>query len=330
MNGILRPGQLMVLLILTAAPALLQGHGTLPGLLTGVLLLCMVPLLFFLPPRSRPLPVVVRYLLGAVLSLFFLWETVRTSAELGRFAAATEQEPFTAPLLAAVLVLTAAWGAAQGTEGMARAAGLWLVLGLLLLLPVWGAVVPALSAAHLRTQWTAGTSAALRDGVTLLTTFGGELLLLGLLVRHAPALRPRHGLLLPVGVMVLGLPCTVLAAGVLGSWASVRAEPLYTALLSLRPDAAFRPDSLYTVVRIAAHYSRAALFLLGFYLCLRPLPDLRLRRFGAVAGTAGAVLCGALLTRHPETVSVLTRLSRGPALALGVGLPLLGGWRRSP
>ncbi len=327
MNGKIRPGQLMVLLILAAAPGLLQGKGTVPGLLIGGLLLGLIPLLLLFPVHTRPMPAGFRYAAGTVLSLFFLWEAVRTAAELGRFAAVTEQEPFTAPVLAAVLLLTAAWGAAQGTEGLARAAGLWLVMGLVLLLPVWGVTTPAVSLDHLRTHWTDGTSAMLRDGLTVLTGFGGELILLWLLARHAPALRPRHGLLFPAGVLALGLPCIVLAAGVLGNWASVRAEPLYTALLAIRPDAAFRPDSLYTVVRIAAHYSRAALFLLGFYVCLRPLPHKRMRRFGAFAGTAAAVLCGVLLTRHPETVSLLTRLCQGPELALGASLPLLAGRR---
>ena len=327
MNGKIRPGQLMVLLILAAAPGLLQGHGTVPGLLIGGLLLGLIPLLLLFPVRTRPMSAVFRYVTGAVLSLFFLWEAARSGAELGQFAAVTEQEPFTSPVLAAVVLLTAAWGAAQGTEGLARAAGLWLVIGLVLLLPVWGTTIPAVSFDHLRTHWTDGTSTMLRDGLTLFTGFGGELILLWLLTRHAPALRPRHGLLFPVGVLGLGLPCITLAVGVLGSWASVRAEPLYTALLSLRPDAAFRPDSLYTVVRIAAHYSRAALFLLGFYLCLHPFPHKRLRRFGAFAGTAGAVLCGALLTRHPDTVFTLVRLCQGPELALGVSLPLLAGRR---
>ncbi len=331
MNGKIRPGQLMVLLMLTAAPSLLQGEGTVPGLLLGsVLLTLLVPLLLILPPRARPVPSVVRHLVGAVLSVFFLWEAARTAAELGRFAAVTEQEPFTAPILAAVLLLTAAWGATQGMEGLARAAGLWLVIGLILLLPVWGVTIPAVSLDHLRTHWTDEIAGIFRDGLTLFTGFGAELILLWFLAGYTSTLRPRHGLLFPVGVLGLGLPCIALAAGVLGSWASVRPEPFYTALLSLRPDAAFRPDSFYTVVRIVAHYSRASLFLLGFSTCLRSLSRKRLRRFCTFAGTAMAVLCGALLTRHPDTVSVLTRLCQGPALAMGVGLPLLTGRRAMP
>lgn len=329
MNRKIRPSQLLVLLVLGAAPDLLMGQGTLPGLLLVVLLLCFTPFLLLLPHRPRTAPAPFRYLLWGILSLFFLWEAARTAAGLGRFAAATEQEPFTAPLLASVLLLTAAWGAAQGAEGAARAAGLWLMMGLLLLLPVWGMLLPAVSASHLRVQWTSHSGTLLRDGLSRLTGFGGELVLLWLLTPHTPSLRPRHGLLLPLGVMALGLPCLVLAAGVLGGWASVRSEPLYTALLALRPDGAFRPDSLYTVVRIAAHYSRAALFLLGFYECLRQIPRKKLRRFGVLAGTAGAVCGGALLTLHPELASVLVRLCRGPALALGAGLPLLAG-RRTP
>jgi hypothetical protein len=330
MNGKIRPGQLMVLLILAAAPALLQGQGTVPGLLLGSALpALLLPLLLYLPSRTPSLPTAIRNVFGTVLSLFFLWEAVCSGVELGRFAAATEQEPFTSPVLAAVLLLTAAWGAAQGPESLARSAGLWLVMGLVLLFPVWGVTVPAVSLNHLRTHWADSTGTMLRDGLMLFTGFGGELILLWLLAGHAPALHPRHGLLFPVGVLVLGLPCIALAAGMLGSWASVRPEPFYTALLSLRPDAAFRPDSFYTVVRIAAHYSRAALFLTGFYILLRALSRHRLRRFCAFAGTAAAILCSALLTRHPDTVVTLTRLCQGPALAVGVGLPLLTGRRRA-
>jgi hypothetical protein len=158
--------------------------------------------------------------------------------------------------------------------------------------------------------------------------FGGELALLGLLYSTAPHLRPRHVLLFGTIVGTLALACTGLAAGMLGSWGTVRAEPLYIATLSVPPDSAFRPDSLYTVIRIAAHYCRTALFLAGSGHCLRLLPGKFLHRFGVWTGTIIAVTVAIGLTRAPMMLDLLTRVSRMPGLVVGLGL--LAGRRNAP
>ncbi|MBQ9083859.1 MAG: hypothetical protein IJY28_10275 [Clostridia bacterium] len=320
MTQTIRPGQAAALLCTAAAPTLLSGQSTLPGIACGTVgLLCTAGLLC-LPPRKKSLPRFFRGLIAAVAALFFLWEAIRSAAELGRFAAGTEQTPSTAPLIAAAVVIAAVWGAVQGVESLARSAVLWAAAGLLLLIPVGAALVPYVSIdalyAHIRTA----EDPLWKSGLDFLAGFGGELALLGLLAASVPHLRPRHLLFFGGIAGGVALICTILATGMLGSWAAVRAEPLYTAALSVPPDSAFRPDSLYTVVRIAAHYCRAALFLWGFGRCLRLLPQQGLRRFTALAGTSAAVIAAIWLTLTPAMLTSLTGVFRVPGLLTGLGL----------
>ncbi len=319
MKQTLRPGQAVALLCTAAAPFLLRGSGSLAGIACGTAGLLCAAALLYLPPRKKPLPRFLRGVIGAAGALFFLWECIRSAAALGQFAAGTEQAPATVPLLTAALVLTAAWGAMLGIESLARSAVLWSVAGILLLIPVGAVLLPYVSLDALQASAHTSRTSFWSDGLHFFAGFGGELALLGLLTTAVPRLHPRHVLIFGSISGGLALLWTGLAAGMLGNWTTVRAEPLYTAALSVPPDSAFRPDSLYTVVRILAHYCRTALFFWGFARCLYVLPQ-GLQRFGMLGGTLAAVVGSICLTRFPATLTTLTQVCRIPGLFAGLGV----------
>lgn len=319
MKQMLRPGQAVALLCTAAAPLLLRGSGSLSGIVCGTAGILCAAVLLCLPPRKKPFPCCLRGLIGVAGALFFLWECTRSAAVLGQFAAGTEQEPSTIPLLIAALVLTAAWGAMLGIESLARSAVLWVAAGTLLLIPVGAALLPQISLNSLQAYARTVNTSVWSDGLDFFAGFGGELALLGLLTAAVPRLRPRHVLIFGTVSGGLALLCTGWTAGMLGSWATVRTEPLYTAALSVPPDSAFRPDSLYTVVRILAHYCRTALFFWGFAHCLGVFPQ-GLHRFGVLGGVFAAVVGSICLTRFPATLTTLTQVFRIPGLCAGLSV----------
>lgn len=325
MNQQIRPGQLIAVLVLASAAWILEGGNSLPGILAGTILLLLLPILLCFSRRPRKISKLLLYPCSVLLGLIFLLEAALSAGRLGVFASQTEQAPGSIPLLVILLVGAAWYGASLGLESHARAMGLWVGGGVLLLGTIAVYLLPYVSIHQLRQQITAADHSVWRDGYAFVAGFGGELLLLWLLCRRTTGMRPRHGVYFAVSAGGLALLCTGLAMGILGPWSGTRTEPLYTAAIAVSPESAFRPDSFYTVLRIAAHYSRVCIFLMGFFRCLQVFP--RKWAYGA-AGVTGAVftaVAGVLLSTRPETIAILSELRRTPVLMLGVAVPLLTG-----
>lgn len=321
MTDSIRPGQLTTLLVLAAAPGLLTGQGSFPVLLWGAggLALLLLPASLS-PGRRTSFPPAVRRAGAGVVLLYLLGDAARSAAGLGQFAAKTELSPVQLPVLTVLLVLAASCGAAMGLTGHARASGLWAGAGILLLGITALLLLPEASLHRLQGAFSASAPA---EGLRFAMGFGSELILLALFRPDAPDFRPRHACFFLLAVTGLGLLCTGLAHSVLGSWSLARSEPLYTAVLSLSPEAAFRPDSLYTLLRIAAGYSRTTVLLLGAGRCMQVLLSRSPRWPDLAAASIFTAALGLLLLPRPDAAILLTRWVQPWGTVLGAALPLV-------